>query len=24
AHSIDGRGLEIAINFINNRHCEQP
>ncbi|AFC70246.1 hydrolase [Rickettsia amblyommatis] len=23
AHSIDGRGLEIAINFINNRHCEQ-
>ena len=21
AHSIDGRGLEIAINFINNRHC---
>jgi len=23
AHSIDGRGLEIAINFINNRHCEE-
>jgi len=24
AHSIDGRGLDIALNFINNRHCEQP
>lgn len=23
SHSIDGRGIEIAVNFVNNSHCEQ-